>query len=274
MKPIAGLGLGGPVVRADAGAAPTLLGAPAWGPNGLLRDLELRLGLPPVDESTSARVPRWAARAKALADISAFYTRSFAVDEVGTATTLLEWRDALVEAGWDGGAIAGGGERLDALARLERHEGEPPPGRAERLVRCERALASAPSRLYDALTLVDDASLWPRRWRRIFERLEALGTPFARLDVPLPGAPPHTDLGLLQARLRGETRDGTVRGDGTLLFLQSDTPSDLAELTAALLAKGRTAGADVVVRCRDAHPLEAALARHGLPAQGSSTESV
>ncbi|MBX3209803.1 MAG: PD-(D/E)XK nuclease family protein [Labilithrix sp.] len=152
MKPIAGLGLGGPVVRADASAAPTLLGAPAWGPNGLLRDLELRLGLPHVDESTSARVPRWAARAKALADVSAFYTRSLAIDEVGTATTLLEWRDALVEAGWDGGPIARGGERLDALARLERHEGEPPPGRAERLVRCERALASAPSRLYDALT--------------------------------------------------------------------------------------------------------------------------
>ncbi|MBX3259466.1 MAG: PD-(D/E)XK nuclease family protein [Labilithrix sp.] len=275
MRPIAGLSLGGAVLREHTGARRALLGAPVWGPSGLLRDLELRLGLPPVDESTTARLPRWAERVKAPGDEFAFYMRSLALDELGTATVLLEWRDALVEAGWDGGPIAGGGERLDALARLERLDGEAvPPGRADRLVRCARALASAPSRPYDAITLVDDASLWPRRWRDIFDRLEALGTAFARLEVALPGAPPSTDLGLLQARLRGEARDGAVRGDGTLLFLQSDTPSDLAELTAALLAQGRTRGSDVVVRCRDAQTLEAGLARQGLPAQGCSSESV
>ena len=49
-------------------------------------------------------MPRWAARIKSLGDTQAFYPRSFAVDELGTTAVLLEWRDNLVEAGWNGGS--------------------------------------------------------------------------------------------------------------------------------------------------------------------------
>lgn len=144
MKVLAGLGLGGPTVAMAANASTRAsLGRPAWGQAGLLRDLELRIGSSPITESASARIPRWTARIKSLAASNAFYNRSFSVDELGTAVTLLEWRDALVEAGWDGAPIAGGGERLNALAALEGHEREgAEPGHADRLVRVERAIAN------------------------------------------------------------------------------------------------------------------------------------
>jgi ATP-dependent helicase/nuclease subunit B len=95
------------------------------------------------------------------------------------------------------------------------------------------------------------------------------------VSLDLPGAPPASDLALLQARLRGEKTKQALRGDGTLLVLRGNTPSDLADPTASLLAAGRAAGAvDVVVRCSDPAPLEAALRRYGLPLQGCTSRSV
>jgi hypothetical protein len=280
MKPRAGLAIRGPVFTGATERA--VLGRPTWGPRALLDDLELRLGLRSAEEAESARVPCWAARIKSLGDLQAFYARSLSVDELGTTAVLLEWRDNLVEAGWNGSEIAGGGERLWALAAIEAHDPTKTSlGRPDRLVRVERALERAPVRIYDSLELLEDPALWPRRWQTIFARLADRGTSISQHAWSLPGAPADSDLGLLQARLRGERREGTVRGDGTFLFLQGDTPDDLAELTAALLANGDTptvrAGgtkeSDVIVRCLDAASLDVALVRHGLPAQGSTSDS-
>jgi hypothetical protein len=270
-----GLGLGGPAFTGGSTAARASLGEPTVGPAGLLRDLELRLGFAPVRDGASARLPRWTARIESLGDAQAFYARSLRVDTLGTAEALLAWRDGLVEAGWDGAPIDGGGDRLAALAAIERHASEGMPlGDADRLVRVERALGDARSRLYDSVTLLEDRALWPRRWQNVLSRLEALGTSFGRVVVDTPGAPTGSDLGLLQDRLRGGSAPRAIRGDGTLLLLRADTPGDLAELTAALLARGEQAAtSDVVVRCGDAAPLEAALARHGLAGQGLASES-
>lgn len=266
-----GWGFGGPLF---AGAGRAAIGAPIWAPSALLRDLALRLGLPPIIGTSSERLPRWVARIKSLGDESAFYAKSFAVDELGTAEALLEWRDGLVEAGWCGRPIPDGGARLEALAILEAHElAGMPLGGADLLVRVELALANTPARIYESIALAEDIALWPRRWQAVFRGLERSGTSLKRLVVELPSAPADTDLGLLKARLRGEREDRALRGDGTVLALLGDTPADLAELTAALLAK-RSGAVDVVVRCQDAAPLEAALARHGLPSQGSLGESV
>jgi len=281
MMPRAGLAIRGPVFTGATERA--VLGRPTWGPRALLDDLELRLGLRSAEEAESARVARWAARIKSLGDLQAFYARSLSVDELGTTAVLLEWRDNLVEAGWNGSEIAGGGERISALAAIEAHDPTKTSlGRADRLIRIERALKRTPVRIYDSLELLEDPALWPRRWQTIFARLADRGTSISQHAWSLPGAPADSDLGLLQARLRGERSEGTVRGDGTLLFLQGDTPDDLAELTAALLAKGHiptvddddAKGSDVVVRCLEAASLEAALLRHGLPAQGSTSDSV
>jgi hypothetical protein len=245
-----------------------------------MRDLELRLGLASFDAPASVRVPRWTARVAAAADTGAFYERSFQVDPVGTASTLLAWRDALVEAGWNGGIIEAGGDRLRALAVLEaQHDDIAAPGSVDRLVALERALAQTSHRVYDELELIEDRSLWPRRWQSIFDHLERTGTAITPCVTALPGAPEATDLGRLQRLIRGELPPGSVepkdvRGDGSLLLLCAETPTELAEATASLMSRMAPSSTGLVVRCLDAAPLEAALVRHGLASQGLKSGSV
>lgn len=274
ISPTVGHLLGGRVFRMG-----TALGAPAWGPSALARDLELRLGLPAVTEDPVARLPKWTARIKALGAREAFYARSLEVDEVGTAAALLEWRDALVESGWRGQALPGGGARLEALAAIEAHPGESlPPGAGERLARIERALSAlrpvATTPIYAQLSLLDDVTVWPGRWRKVFGLLEERGTQIVTLRPDLPGAPADSDLGELQARLRGEPVQTKLRGDGTVVLLRGNTSVDLAEPVAITLARGRASGArDLVVRCSQPQSLEAALPLHDLPSQGHSSRS-
>jgi ATP-dependent helicase/nuclease subunit B len=278
VKPLVGWGLGGPNVRPRV---PARLGEPAWSPAQLLRDLHLRMGLPQTEASVAERVPAYRQRIDAIVKSAPdgakpFYARSFAVDSLGTAKTLLAWRDDLVDAGWDGKPVTSGGDRLDALAAIE---GAPLPlGKADRLVRLEEELrSSSKHHVYTRLTLVEDRALWPRRWQAVFALLEERGCVVGQLDPELAVAPATTDLGILQQMLRGEIssrrakQGSAVKGDGTLLLLRGDTPGDLAELTAALLAKHRDDA--VVVRCDGAEVLEPALARHGLPQQGCAGSS-
>lgn len=260
-----GIAIAGPVVSPDRVG----LGRPIWGTSALLRDLELRLGLTPLDDTNVQRLPLWTARIRAVGDLSAFYRRSFETDELGTAARLLEWRDLLVESGWNGQTI--GDERVDALAALEQHPSAPiPPGRSDRIARIENELGR--DRIYERLSLLDPLELWPGRWRRIFDRLAQLGTRVEQRTVEdgflhLRDRSRDSDLAVLQARLLGGELHRPIRGDGSLLVLRGDTPSDLAELTAALLATTRDSQ-NVVIRLRDIPSLDYALERHGLPSQG------
>lgn len=276
VNPIVGLGLDGPAfIGAATGRA--RLGRPAWGPTALLRDLELRLGIPDDAIPRSMRVPRYAARLRSLDDRGAFYRCSFEIDPIGTAAALLGFRDALVAGGWNGADIPAGGERLAALARLERHgDDEVPRGDADRLARVLQE--SRPSvRLYDEIVLVDRPSDWPGLWSSIFDALAAGGTRLREWNVDLSGAPRETDLGRLQESLRRSPARSNdpdrprLTGDGTVLVLRGETPTEIAALTASRLA-GDPRGS-VVVRSRDAYPLDAALVVHGLAAQGTKSAS-
>jgi RecB family exonuclease len=265
------------------------------------------MGLPQTEAPAAERVPTYARHLAALAEspptsasasasasasgnaatrTKPFYATSFAVDSLGTAKTLLAWRDALVDAGWNGKPVAGGGARLDALAAIEAHAlaaNEPlPPGRADRLVRIEAELRdSSKHHVYDALTLVEDRALWPTRWRSVFALLEERGVLITQLAAEPTNAADTktgTDLAILQKMLRGDIpsrgkdEGSAIKGDGTLLLLRGDTPGDLAELTAALLAKHRHEA--VVVRCGGSGALlDTALVRHGLPPQGQTGSS-
>lgn len=282
VNPLVGWDLGGGVVRPRPLAGRGWLGEPAWSQPQLLRDLEMRLGLPKADASSAQRVPAWSKRLASLianAPTRPFYARSFGIDSLGTAKQLLEWRDALIDAGWDGRVAPGGGHRLEALAALEANTEEKlSTGAPDRLVRVESELRrSSKHSIYDVVTLVEDRALWPLRWQSIFALLEERKTRIVQLVPELATAPADTDLGILQRMLRGEipsrrTKEGpAVRGDGTLLLIRGDTSGDLAELTASLLTKHRASA--TVVRCSDAASLDMAFARHGLPLQGHSGSS-
>lgn len=106
----------------DCGLGKTFLGREA-----LLGELELRAGLTGVEREHSDRVIAYMeAMEKAQDGASLFYSKSFGLDDYGTAELMLGWRDALVKAGWDGQA-AGESEKLRVLSLIEEHFDCPGP---------------------------------------------------------------------------------------------------------------------------------------------------
>lgn len=272
MRVLVGLNWGGATwTLADAlpvgGAS---IGQVTWGPGQLLRDLELRLGLVGRAEPQALRVARWQARMAAVAGQDRYYSRSFDVDPLGTAGALLHLRDALVEAGWDGQAIEGGGTRLEALQELEGlHQTALPLGPVDRLAIVARTLAAVPRGLYVELSLAESIELWPSRWQAVFRALERGGTVLSRESAPLPRAPTENDLGVVQAVLSGAQPSAvaSIRGDGSLVHLTAETSWEAACATAAVVAP---LGAEDVVIIRDAEPsaLDGALGAFGVRTQG------
>jgi ATP-dependent helicase/nuclease subunit B len=250
------------------------VGCPVWGRSELLANLELRFGLPTPPRVEAVRVQQWSRR---MAELEAskpgrFYARSFALDPLGTATTLLAWRDELVDAGWSGETIPDGGERLQTLQELAIETGLP-PGTADRLRRLEDELRASPALVFDAIYLAESRALWPGRWQRVFALLEEGGTSVSTKDAAFEPSAVDTDLGRLQALLRGEqpTSKG-LKGDGSIVVLRAETAWELGEVTAALR---RTWEEDsvVIVRAGDARALDYALVAHGHASQGLEATS-
>jgi ATP-dependent helicase/nuclease subunit B len=246
------------------------LGQTTWGPDQLLRDLELRLGLVGRTEPLALRVAHWQARMATLTGRGRYYSRSFDVDPLGTAEALLRLRDALVEAGWQGQAFEDGGLRLDALHELEQLNHPPlPPGTADRLALVERTLGSVPRAVYSDLSFAEPIELWPSRWQSVFRTLERAGTTLTRFSTRLPGASAESDLGAIQGVLCGAIPSATPipRGDGSLVHVTAETSWEAACAVAAVVAPLRPEDA-VVIRDGERAALDGALLAHGLRTQG------
>jgi ATP-dependent helicase/nuclease subunit B len=220
--------------------------------------------LPSIEAPLSRRVPAWRERVAATLGAAPFFARSFEVDPLGTAKTLLDWRDGLVEAGWNGQAIANGGLRLEALALID--AAGLPLGGVDRLRLVEDELRTcSPHPIYEELTLTEPRDTWSARWRSVFSLLEARGTRIGAYRPEMREG--KGDLQRLQRALQGATAE-PLSGDGSVLILRADTCTELAEATASLLGQS-----SVVVRCNDVGALEAALARRGLARQGHARPS-
>jgi hypothetical protein len=251
------------------------IGDAVWGPHQLLRDLELRLGRSFDAEPEALRVARWAARLATLAPLGRFYSKSFDVDAQGTAAALLGLRDLLIEAGWAGQSIAGGGARLDALAELEQLSHPALPlGACDRLAAVASALAGRLPRLYAELVLIEPLALWSTCWQRIFCALQQAGTQLSMHAVRFRGAHVASDLGRVQAALmnNGTGDVGRLEGDGSFLLLNAETAWEAARATAAILATLAPERA-VVIRGGDVSALDNALSVQGLATQGWRSNS-
>lgn len=276
MTPLGGLFFRGAALTEHDDLAPGAgtVGNVALGRAQLLANLELRLGLPTPAVAHGVRMQQWSRRLAEVAKRGApFYAASYEVDPIGTASTLLSWRDLLVDAGWNGERVAGGGDRLDTFADLEREGGPLPPGGPDRLQRVEQELRASSCRLWQELRLAEPREAWPGRWRRVFQLLEERATPVREASLSLPLTSKESDLGRLQASIRGEVVPQGIQGDGSVVIMTGETSWDVAHAVAATL---RTVGTDstVVLRGGDRHPLDAALATQGLASLGLDSESV
>jgi len=240
----------GPLAGRDAAAGE------AWvGPMGFLSILESMLGL-------SGRMVPESVRAfsliPALRSAEGFWSKSAEADPIGTARTLLRWRDGLRMAGWRGEAEADGGARLRQLASVTSGVR---PGIPDRLA----AVASrAACRRTDvrAVRLFAPEEDLPPLWKGVLEALRAGGAAVENGGVRAAPTDPHCDLaGARAGRF-------TPRGDGSLMLLRAQGPLAAAEETAAWLSA--TDWRDALLIGADA-VLESALRRHGLPAVGAAS---
>ncbi len=200
------------------------LDALTTGPLGLLNVLETQLGLLRQEPSGADRVLQFRELLKKLDGPERFYHQSFAVDELGTASTLLAWRDQWHLHGWTHGNInplaSASSRRLRDMADLEAHAHDKlAPGIGERLALVDDALTRLPARIAH-LSLLEPLSWWPIAWQKVLRHLSPL-EPSQAVGTAAPG----TLLGDLQRALLDNDTGSRLRwrDDGSLKVFQAET---------------------------------------------------
>ena len=232
------------------------------GPIGLLRLLESDLGIAPAAVHPAEEAALYRSCLADLDDLARFYHASFSVDPVGVARTLLDWRTGWYLHGWDGTFPAGVPQRLADLAAVEALARDRlPPCMGQRL---RSILALIPERRtqVETVALLDQAQDLPVMWRRLLSRFNCRA-----IDEPTGAASPGTDLGKLQAALRGEP-PGELEADGSVVVLRAVSRDVTAQATAELLRALPDHTGAVAVATHDGIILDNAFERVGMPRAG------
>lgn len=241
------------------------------GPAGLVEALEAQLGLLGPQAPKAVRIAAYVAKLRA-AGKARFWSASFDKDSWSTAVQLLGWRDTLVAGGWTGAAL--GSPRPDDLAAAELAGAPLPPGLADRLAALIATVGVRPGLRLRQLRLLEPRSRFPPAWRRLLDALQGAGVVLEE-GAAAPSAPHATDLGRVQANLRGEPAE-PLMGDGSFALVEADTALMAAEAVADWLAAGgqaSLAGTVVLAPDGDTALLDHALAARGLPVLGLSKPS-
>jgi hypothetical protein len=247
------------------------LGMSVQGPQALVSTLELQLGLAPATASMPERVVQMreclAQEAKGR-----FYEKSFEADQIGTAETLLGWRDLWHEHGWTGGFGSGASSRLQDMAAVEALAAtRVSPSIGQRLSQIALRLAVRKPQI-EAIELLEPVTELPMRWQQVLSKLKVVQLP------ALAGqAPAGTVLYDLQAALR-ELSQGKApqtisrRDDGTVRLVRSDSKLAAAAWLANEIVLNGCARS-VVVAEQEGAALDAALVAAGGAQLGFSEPS-
>lgn len=243
------------------------------GPLGLARRLGRILGIPAETATAPERLASYGLRLDAHDDGSRSYSASRKQDPFGVARYLLGLRDALRLHGWDGRALDGSARLVD-LAALEQLAPPLPPGLPDLVAELTAGVVAGGTLPYPLrIELCAPRAAFPPLFRRLLEALAAAGA--AVVVGPSEAAalaPADTDLGAVQRALLGARERPALRGDGSFLVLEADTPLEAAELVASLARTRPLQEATFVVPTEPA-TFDAALARQGLPTLGVPSAS-
>jgi hypothetical protein len=155
------------------------LGEIALGPLGFLNLLETRLGLLAVYPSQAERIVQHRHCLARADSPDRFYHQSFATDALGTASTLLAWRDLWNLHGWNGRMPAGASRRLSDLAEVEglaRNTVALAVGERLARVLIELEMFTDRQALIGEVRLVDPIEVFPRRWQAVLARLPVVAS--------------------------------------------------------------------------------------------------
>lgn len=274
MHLILGLEADGVAVPETATAMHAEAGSQVVGPSGLLRVVESRLGLGGPPAQAARRLARWRAKLAAADGPYRFWQRSLSADPFATARLLLEWRDALIAAGWRPSAMSSAGTppRLHDLALAEEAGPPLPRGEADRVRAAVHALYTDPplAPIVESLRLLDQREHLPPGLAALVEALVVTGTRVE--NEPIPATAALGDLGAAQGLLAG-LGPSAVSGDGRFLLLEAESEGAAAEVVADLLAAAPWCDSLALLATRPSGVLDAALRRRHLPRLGLADPS-
>jgi hypothetical protein len=240
------------------------LGHQTLGPLGFLTALETHLGLLRDQPSQSERIVQYRDCLKRCDHPDRFYHRSFATDELGTAATLLGWRDLWHLHGWVGELDQAASTRLRDIGEVEQLAVETvSPSLGERLALVLKTMQIRRPAI-EQVVLADPLAAFPYRWREVLALLPVK-------DESGLAAQGEGLLGELQASLlrahTGEITEPLVwRDDGSITVVQGETRF----LSGRWLA-GQVADSDadtLMVAGSDAALFDGLLATNDQPHQG------
>lgn len=248
------------------------------GPLGMLNVLETQLGLLRLEVSNSDRVLQYLEILKRLDSPERFYHRSFAVDALGTAATLLNWRDQWHLHGWTITAsevpLNGEQPRLRDMAAVDTEAVKSLAlSIGERLALVSLRLKSRKVRIA-AVVLCEALENWPQAWRSVLSQLKL------SLDkADLVRANAGTMLAEIQQALLSLNSKGNApkirwRDDGSVAVLQAESPLLAANWVADQLRDRDAKTCEQVLLCApDAALLDDVIVAANLPRQGFKESS-
>ncbi|GDY23537.1 hypothetical protein LBMAG56_48840 [Verrucomicrobiota bacterium] len=212
------------------------------GPAGLVKAMELRLGLAAREASPATRTCRFLAATEACAaEGEKFFSKSLLADRWGSAAALLSIRDNLRMAGWSGEFDPCAPPRLRDLAAIERQaQGTLPPGLADRMAAVRAVLAQSPGSLPE-VECVDDEAHLPWLLRGL---LRDLNTRY--LTSQPTAAPKGSNLEKIQEFLSGKSPTGGEwdAADDSMILATAHSEITLAHAAARL---SKQAGPDTAL---------------------------
>jgi|GEM_PF-2474437 len=204
------------------------------GPLGLVDVLELRLALPRTAVGSVTRIAQYLEVLElASADEACFFGESLRVDRWGTAAKLLQMRDHLRMAGWEGETMESAPARFQDFCQVEKlATGSLATGIADRIERIRGALVRKPQGL-PTIDCIEAAGHLPLSLRLL---LDDLGARFG-CEPTYEDAPAGSNLRLVQDCLRERDVSGQSwnPADNTIIFASAFSEVTLAHAASHLL---------------------------------------
>jgi len=228
---------------------PASVGEIRTGPLGLLGVMETRLGLSGETVNPAVRIDEYMKRMEQADCTDIWYHKSFETDPWSTAKQMLQWRDELVTAGWNGDEFKDPSERLNALYLIEKSSLPLSKGVSDRIREVNQRLGAAEEIYISSIQIEDDFSLLPPVWQDIFAKLEKIGVRIHRNTF--------------------KTNEDIYKQDDSFVLVESSDEWEAAENLALWLSSDKEGNKDVSIICgMDTSILDQSLMNHGLPRLG------
>lgn len=212
------------------------LDAKTTGPLGLLGILETQLGLPHRDVPAIERVMAYRECLKRCDHQDRFYHKTFAVDDLETARTLLDWRDQWYLHGWQGVFPEESPRRLADMQEVEAKALQRVPlSEGQRLARVAEKMRKRKLRI-SALELCEPLEWHPWTWQEVLRELP-LSMQQSRPSVSMASL-----LGRLQASFASQASGDLPPklhwvDDGSLTIVRGETPVSAGNWLSTLLSQ-------------------------------------